>query len=198
MHLKHQSILPSLDLAAQSLQDTVALGDMSKSSLSWADMTRKSIALCRELRRLGVSPGARVGMFQEPTVDWVVTMLGVWRAGASYVPLDLAQGLPRLARIAKASKLAALVVHSETAALVARLGRDPNDGVVDISTLHHFPLLGAAALPDVSGLDIESSDEAMLLYTSGTTGEPKVSFFFFFSFFFCFSLSGTSRSLPGS
>ncbi|TLD23971.1 hypothetical protein PspLS_06415 [Pyricularia sp. CBS 133598] len=171
LDLKHQSILPSLDLAAKSLQNTVALSDMSKNTLSWADMTNKSIALCHELRRLGVGPGARVGMLQEPTVDWVVTMLGIWRAGASYVPLDLAQGLPRLARIAKASKLAALVVHHETAALVDRLGCDLDDVIINISTLREDPPSAPSA--EVSGLDIKSSDEAMLLYTSGTTGEPK-------------------------
>ncbi|TLS21516.1 uncharacterized protein PpBr36_10268 [Pyricularia pennisetigena] len=172
LNLEHQSILPRLDHAAKSLQDTVALADTNDNTLSWTEMTGKSIALSHELSRLGVGPGSRVGLFQEPTVDWVVTMLGIWRAGASYVPLDLSQGLPRLARIAKAANFAVVVVHHATAALVGELGSRPDGHVVDISTLDTVPP-PAAALDKASGLDIKSSQEAMLLYTSGTTGEPK-------------------------
>ncbi|TLD04871.1 uncharacterized protein PgNI_10061 [Pyricularia grisea] len=170
LELKHQSILHSIDLTARSLQDVEALADTSNNSLSWAELISKSTALGHELRRLGVGPGSRVGIFQEPTVDWVVTMLGVWRAGASFVPMDLGQGLPRLARIARAANLAAVVAHPETVALVGELGRDPQNCVVDITELH---ISCPVSTSEASGVQIKSEDEAVVLFTSGTTGEPK-------------------------
>lgn len=48
-------------------------------------------------------------------------MLGIWRAGASYVPLEVAQGFERLRGIAKAARVAAVVAHSKTIGLIPKL-----------------------------------------------------------------------------
>lgn len=183
--MEYESILPRLDATAESLQSVTALEDSTGGSLSWSEMTFKSRALARVLRvcmRLGGASGSgrRVGLLQEPTVDWIVTMLGVWRTGASYVPLDLSQGLARLAKIVEDARLTAIVVHDATLLtleeLQLRLGSPV--AVVNVSALLY---LGDSSLESVLKADPEmpsnmtGGDEAMVLYTSGTTGEPKVS-----------------------
>ena len=78
--LDHESILPRLDAAAEALTGASALEDTNGGSLSWSELTIKSMALTQSLCSRGVVSGSRIGIFQKPTVDWIVTMLGVWRS----------------------------------------------------------------------------------------------------------------------
>lgn len=176
LQLDHGSILPRLDAASEDRQDAIALIDTNGACLSRSDMTSKSITVSRILRSRGVGPGDRVGLFQEPTVDWVLSMLGIWRAGASYVPLDLSQGLARLARIAEASQLTVVVVHDATLPLVEKLGVEAAANFVNVSALGASDTRPSVTADTGAWAKIKGSDEAMVLYTSGTTGEPKVSY----------------------
>lgn len=175
---EHESILPRLDATAEALQGVIALQDATGDALSWSELTSKSRALSHVLNsRLGGVSGSRVGLFQEPTVDWIVTMLAVWRCGASYVPLDLSQGLERLSTIAEDGRLAAIVVHEATMSSMEKLRLGPAVTVVNVSALGLAkasfldPMIDPGALSDAK---LKGGDEAMVLYTSGTTGQPKV------------------------
>lgn len=174
--LEHESMLPRLDATAKALPGASALKDSTGGSLSWSELTSKSMALAQRLRsRLGDGSGSRVGIFQEPTVDWVVTMLGVWRAGASYVPLDLSQGLERLAKISKDARLSAVVVHEATLSSVGELRLGSAVDIVNVSALRLGDSFSDQTIDRGAPSNVKGGDEAMVLYTSGTTGEPKVS-----------------------
>lgn len=108
-------------------------------------------------------------MFQEPDVDWVCSMLGVWRAEHTYVPLEPTQGIRRLADVAKEAKLAALLIHDPTVPLVSQLALNDAIKVVNVSTLP-VSHLGKATIVS----NHKPNDEAMIIYTSGSTGVPKV------------------------
>src|SRR5205823_5994321 len=56
--------------------------------LTYAELDARSAALARQLRALGVGPGARVAVCARRSVHLVVALLGVLRAGGAYVPLD--------------------------------------------------------------------------------------------------------------
>jgi hybrid polyketide synthase / nonribosomal peptide synthetase ACE1 len=173
--LEHESILPRLDAAAEALKNATALEDTNGSSLAWSELIMKSATLSQSLCSRGVVSGSRIGIFQEPTVDWIVTMLGVWRAGASYVPLDPAQGLERLAKIAKNAELTAIVVQEATLSSVEKLGLAPTVVVVNMSAPDLRDNFSGSIIDQGTLSNVKGSDEAMVLYTSGTTGEPKVS-----------------------
>jgi amino acid adenylation domain-containing protein len=137
----------------------------SAGEVTYAELDRRAEAVARALRRRGVGPEARVGVCLERTPDLVAALLGVLRAGGTYVPLDPAY--PR-------ERIAAMLADSGAALVVA-------DAAVG-STLEGFAC-GRLLLEEVEAVgpgDGERVDGgaapengAYLIYTSGSTGTPK-------------------------
>ncbi len=144
-------------------------------SLTYAELQTRSNQLAHVLREHGVRRGERVGLFFPKAVESLVAMLGVLKAGAVYVPLDPHAPVRRVAGIADNCGLRALVTTAERlqalgpgsvgcAVLVS--GEAVGEGQVPWTALDAFP---ASPPPDV-GVE---GDLAYILYTSGSTGQPK-------------------------
>ncbi len=114
------SLVTHLDNIAARLADQPALKDTYGSILSYQDMMAKSIQIARALLLSGIPRGSRIGVLQDPNVDWICSMLGIWRFGGSYVPLEVTQGVGRLKSIVHDANLAAVLVHDATLALAKR------------------------------------------------------------------------------
>ncbi|KAJ4859408.1 condensation domain-containing protein [Trichoderma breve] len=139
-----------LDTISVRLVNHVALKDTYGGMLSYADMVEKSTQIAHALSTLGISNRSRIGVLQDPTVDWICSMLGIWRFGGSYVPLEVTQ------------------VHDATQLLYK-----------DIDVAQATPVINVATISN-SGKAVASNfynagptDEAIILYTSGSTGTPK-------------------------
>ena len=169
LEVGNSTVLPDIDKTAKNQPDFTALEDSAGSSLSWSEMVAKSVAVGQALAKLKMPSRSRVGLFQEPTVDWVYSILGIWRAGHAYVPLDPSQGMRRLGEIAKVADLAAVLVHDATVPLVSQLELGDEVAINRVSGLSSTPELRASGFPTVG-----PEDEAMVIYTSGSTGIPKV------------------------
>ncbi|MFD8859510.1 amino acid adenylation domain-containing protein [Streptomyces vinaceus] len=113
--------------------------------------------------RAAVEPGTPVGVCVERSPSMVAALLGVLKAGGCYVPLD--PGLP-------AERIAYIVRDAGLRTVVAGPGgrdRLPNDlpSVVDASAAADGSAVGRRSVP------VPAASAAYLLYTSGSTGEPK-------------------------
>ncbi|GAA2745817.1 amino acid adenylation domain-containing protein [Kitasatospora cinereorecta] len=130
-------------------------------TLTYAELDAAASALARRLRAAGVGREDLVGVCLGRSVDLAVALLGVWRAGAAYLPLDPAH--PRARReFTVADAGVEWVVADET-------GRAALDGLpVGVLPLY------AEDVPGQSG-DAEPApgDLAYVIYTSGSTGRPK-------------------------
>ena len=116
--------------------------------------------------RLGVGPGHRVGLCVERSPWMVVGLLGILKAGGAYVPLDPNYPHDRLAFILEdAAPLVLLTQQS----LRDRF-QPQNASIVCLDALPRLPADTRMATDAVSG---EPSDLAYVLYTSGSTGQPK-------------------------
>jgi amino acid adenylation domain-containing protein len=133
-------------------------------SLSYAELDRRSNQVARCLLARGVAPGALVGIAVERSLGMLVGMLGILKMGAAYVPLDPVYPRERLAFMAEDSCLRGLVIEESLAGLVRHetvLRLDADAGEIDAQS--------SASLD--FALDPESI--AYVIYTSGSTGKPK-------------------------
>jgi amino acid adenylation domain-containing protein len=135
--------------------------------LSYQELNRRANQLAWRLKKLGVMPSDRVGLFLPRSADMIVGLIGILKAGAAYVPLDIDCPPDRLAFIVADSEIAVLVTDldafaSELASLPPGVPKvnaaDPSLAEESIQNLAERPLL---------------SDVAYVIYTSGSTGQPK-------------------------
>ena len=136
--------------------------------LSYAALNARANRIARWLMGQGIGPGHRVALLAERSTHAVASMLGAMKAGAAYVPLDLAQPLGRIESILQDCRPAALLVDGEG---IRR--------IVDSEFFLVASLLEVDAA-DLSGLDegnVElprsDDDPVYCMYTSGSTGRPK-------------------------
>ncbi|HTQ81022.1 MAG TPA: amino acid adenylation domain-containing protein, partial [Thermoanaerobaculia bacterium] len=133
--------------------------------LSYAELDRLSTLLARQLRAVGVVPEALVALLLDRTVDIPVAILGVWKAGGAYIPLDLS---------APAARLATLLADAAPVVVVHRGALPP--GIVLPDGTRSFDLATPREpTPEPLSALAEPRPEqaAYLIYTSGTTGRPK-------------------------
>ncbi|KPI10574.1 Phenylalanine racemase (ATP-hydrolyzing) [Actinobacteria bacterium OK074] len=132
---------------------------------TYRDTERSSARVAAGLTAAGLRPGDRVALLFSHGADMIAALLGVLRAGMSYVPLDAAYPEERLAFMAADSGARAVVTGREHLPLAARL--DTGQPV-----LAHDEL--ASGTPDAPVATRAVPDgEAYVLYTSGSTGRPK-------------------------
>ncbi|MGB2570895.1 amino acid adenylation domain-containing protein [Micromonospora citrea] len=147
--------------------DRTAVADEA-GSLTYAQLDVRAHQLAQHLRALGVTRGDRVALFAERGCDVLVALLGVLRAGAAYVPVDVAFPADRVAFILTDSGASAVLTQADLAHLLPEL---PESVAVvrldaDRTAIAARP---TDPLPDGPGPD----DLAYLIYTSGSTGHPK-------------------------
>ncbi|MET0179810.1 MAG: MupA/Atu3671 family FMN-dependent luciferase-like monooxygenase, partial [Novosphingobium sp.] len=135
-------------------------------SLTYAELDARSNRLARHLRGLGAGPEVLVGINLERSVEVVVALLAVHKAGAAYVPLDPAYPAERLAHMIADSQMALIVTQGSLAGALP-----PGDAfVVDIDAAHNaIASLPAGPIDGGAGPD----NLAYVIYTSGSTGRPK-------------------------
>ncbi|AWH53650.1 non-ribosomal peptide synthetase [Stenotrophomonas sp. ESTM1D_MKCIP4_1] len=129
-------------------------------SLDYAALEARSFALAAQLRAMGVGPGSVVAVALPRSLELMVALLAVLRAGAAYLPLDLAHPDDRLARILTSARPACVLAAAE---VQPRLG-----GVPVLPPTQWTAVSFAAPWPQPS-----PDDAAYVIYTSGSTGEPK-------------------------
>ncbi|WP_377155074.1 amino acid adenylation domain-containing protein [Roseateles sp. UC29_93] len=133
--------------------------------LSYAQLNARANRLARRLVRLGVQRDARVGVALERSLDSIVGLLAVLKAGAAYVPLDPAYPADRLAFMLRDSGASLLLTQR---ALRSRL--PVIDGLAVVTMEEEGDADG-----DGANLDLPDHPDhlAYVIYTSGSTGLPK-------------------------
>ena len=133
--------------------------------VSYEDLERASNQFAQYLRSRGVLSGSRVGVAMERSIDVPCVLLGILKAGASYVPLEASQPVDRLSYIIEDVGIACVVVETLS-------DGDAFRGVAIVSVREDAGAIAScsATRPDVL---VAADSLAYVMYTSGSTGTPK-------------------------
>src|SRR5580693_7041440 len=148
-------------------------------SITYRELDERSNQLAHLLRQRGIQKGDRVGLFFPKSVESIISMLGVLKAGGVYVPLDPQAPADRVGYIIGNCGIRILITKSEKRAelsadiqglleaCVLVEGEGNGSDLIAWSQLSEFP---ASHAPQVAMIE---TDLAYILYTSGSTGRPK-------------------------
>ncbi len=139
----------------------VEYGDIS---LSYEEIWARAGKIANAVLRAGLGPKPLVGVMVERTENLVSILLGVWRAGGTFVPLDPAYPLDRLQY---------MVTHS---AIRLVLSQDIHMGALQIEGVDYLDIakiLATASTAIAASVIRDPKDLAYVIYTSGSTGKPK-------------------------
>ncbi|MER5556994.1 amino acid adenylation domain-containing protein [Streptomyces sp. NPDC002506] len=138
-------------------------------TLTYAELDARVGRLAAELTLRGVGAESLVGLALPRSADLIVGMLGIWRAGAAYLPIDPKYPSTRLDHILSDAR-PHLVLTSANTADVLPVSDVPSLFVEDIDfDTEDFDAEG----PDTRRAVARSANAAYVMYTSGSTGTPK-------------------------
>lgn len=129
--------------------------------MTYHALDRESDRVASALMQRGIGPGAVVGMLCERSAFAIVTLLGVLKSGAAYLPLDPSWPEARMQHVASLARVAAVIVQDGLtlpAGVDARVIDASGPGTTDASR---------------AGDDTQPRDTAYVMLTSGSTGVPK-------------------------
>ncbi|MEV7740099.1 amino acid adenylation domain-containing protein, partial [Streptomyces sp. NPDC088921] len=137
-------------------------------SVTYAELEVRANRLAHYLRAQGVGAESVVGLCLPRGVETIAGILGVWKAGAGYLPLDAGQPAERIAYQLRDSRAVLTLTTEEV------LGDLPAGRYRLVAVDGTLTAMQLAASPDTSPeVSIEAGQVAYVIYTSGSTGRPK-------------------------
>ena len=167
-----QTTLPGLfEAQVERSPEAIALV-FEESTLSYAELNAQANRLAHLLISRGVGPENLVALALPRSIEMVVTLLGILKAGAAYLPLDPEYPVERLSYMLRDAQPACVLTS-------ARISERLPEGVARL-LLDHPETAGALAQsPETNPSDAERTqllsphNPAYVIYTSGSTGAPK-------------------------
>ena len=146
--------------------------------LSYSELNERANHLAHHLQALGVGPDVLVGLCVKRSLELVVGVLGILKVGGAYVPLDPHYPAERLAFIVADTHLPFLVTQQDVwAGFAERMGAESGPQLVYFDELLDELIDHESGRPlrrkDNLSCLVTPQDLAYVLYTSGSTGQPK-------------------------
>ena len=161
----HENIVRAFEQKVKEAPGPVAVF-CGKELLTYDELNTRSNKLAHYIIASAVQPHLKIGVMAGRSVEQLIGMLAVLKAGCVYVPIDPDYPAERRQYIISDSGISSLFVHTQYAAICA----DCTCPVIAMDDL----LLGSATTKDANPAHIiAASDPAYIIYTSGSTGRPK-------------------------
>ena len=152
--------------------------------LTYGEVAKRSKALACGLRRIGLQPRERVGIYLRPSIPQVVAIYGISQAGGVFVPLHDSLFPNQVAHIANDCGIKGLIIEEGKISILAKV-------FYEIPSLQFVVIVGKADIVfrDLRTYEFEAigelgssvaleevaieNDLVAIFYTSGSTGKPK-------------------------
>jgi amino acid adenylation domain-containing protein len=139
------------------------------SSLTYAELDARSDRVAAGLVAAGVEPGSYVALLMERSVEAIVALFGVLKAGAAYLPIDTRWPVERVAFALRDADVTAIVADEGLEILGDEIPQFTVSGL-EVGGGEHASPLKRLLQGDTGGT---GADIAYAMYTSGSTGTPK-------------------------
>jgi amino acid adenylation domain-containing protein len=168
---QRHSVHHLVDRVARRMPDAPAVS-FDGDTISYRTLNQRANALAHRLQSLGVGPDVIVGICLDRSIELIVGILAVLKAGGAYAPLDPAYPKDRLDYMLRDSSARALL----TSRRVTDVPRDSGAEVIYLD--EEAARAEEEATPDAgsggaSGAETGGEQLAYVIYTSGSTGKPK-------------------------
>jgi acyl-CoA synthetase (AMP-forming)/AMP-acid ligase II len=177
------TIASTLRSSARRVPDAEALR-FGELRYSYAELDAAVDRYAAALLALGVAKGERVAVMSGNSDRFVLAFYATLRIGAIFVPVNPAYAPPEVDHVLADSGAAVLLFDPKLVATLTRTAQDPPlpPEVRHVLALDTCPGFGSLPdhLPDQAGaceVDVAETDDALILYTSGTTGAAKGALF---------------------
>ncbi|SFN54139.1 non-ribosomal peptide synthetase [Variovorax sp. OV329] len=165
-----QSVHALFRAQARRAPDAVALR-LGHDEMRYGQLDALSEQLAHDLRERGVVPGCTVGLCMQRSFAMVVSLLALFKAGGTYLPLDSEHPPERLETMLADAAPRFVLVDAHTGAALRALAAAANFNFVEVPA-DGGAMPAAEAAPSVP--DLSQPDHlAYLIFTSGSTGLPK-------------------------
>jgi amino acid adenylation domain-containing protein len=156
-------VLQSFERNACAFPDALAVR-FGNRQLTYRELNSAAGQIANGLSSAGVGNGSLVGILLDRSPEMIAALLGVWKAGAAYLPLDPATPAERIAFMLQDSRAAYVLTRRRLPASIPGLRE-----------LDLHALLPLAAQADFSSAFTATSERSLayVIYTSGSTGKPK-------------------------
>ncbi len=130
-------------------------------SITYQELDERANGVAHALAAEGVAAGDLVGVHIARSIDTIVAMVGVLKAGAAYVPLDPTYPTDHVLGLIEDARIDIVLSTSEDARRLPTGVR-----ALDIASL-------SVAADTAPAIEVQSGDAAYVIHTSGSTGRPK-------------------------
>ena len=154
-----------IEAQAARTPDRIAV-QLDGESLTYQALDARANQLARRLVACGAKPDVLVGVCMERSLELVVALFGVLKAGAAYVPLDPSYPTDRLAFMAEDAAAPVILTQPHLRGVLPPTGAE-----VVVLEPGWTALAGESTAPIRSG--VAGDHLAYTIYTSGSTGRPK-------------------------
>ncbi|MCC5667073.1 amino acid adenylation domain-containing protein [Nostoc sp. CHAB 5784] len=160
--------LPLVRGGMEAISSTLAFtrGGLGRGILTYAELNSKANQLAHYLKSLGVKPEVGVGICVERSVDFLIGILGILKAGGFYVPLDVNYPSERLAFLIQDAQVQVLLTQEQYVEKLPFLELPIFCFDNDWQSIAQQPITNPVSHTTPENL-------AYVMYTSGSTGVPK-------------------------
>jgi amino acid adenylation domain-containing protein len=136
-----------------------------KEKITYGELYRRANCVANYLLKINPDKLQPIGLLVEPSIDMIIGILGVLKAGRAYLPLDAQYPKKRLDFILKDSSATVVLTQKHLLSLLS-------DHSVSLKTIDDITASESSEEP-ILPIAIDGEDLAYVLYTSGSTGQPK-------------------------
>jgi amino acid adenylation domain-containing protein len=156
---------PLLEAQARRTPQATAV-EFRERSLTYEELHWRANQLARLLEQRGVRRETLVGLCVERSLEMVVALLGILKAGAAYVPLDPAYPRDRIQHVLEDAHVELLITQADL------LSQMPSTAAKTICLDPEWKALAGLSGEPVTA-EVGAENLAYVIYTSGSTGKPK-------------------------